>query len=232
MQDIPQETHHETTRLTQSAQAVLWEIDLTEVGGERYFFCNEQNGKGEPVTWQGRQYQAYPIQGTGFELNGKGSAARPTLTVSNLHGMVTGMAEDLQSLVGGTVVRRKVYARFLDAVNFVNGNSDADPEQEVLSRWRIEQCSELSAVSASFVLSTPTETDGAVFPGRIMLANTCTWTYRGDECGYHGPAVADEYDQPTSDITRDKCSKCLSGCKFRNNVGNFGGYLSINKLSQ
>ncbi|CSR41538.1 Minor tail protein [Shigella sonnei] len=170
MQDIPQETHHETTRLTQSAQVVLWEIDLTEVGGERYFFCNEQNEKGEPVTWQGRQYQAYPIQGTGFELNGKGSAARPTLTVSNLHGMVTGMAEDLQSLVGGTVVRRKVYARFLDAVNFVNGNSDADPEQEVISRWRIEQCSELSAVSASFVLATPTETDGAVFPGRIMLA--------------------------------------------------------------
>jgi lambda family phage minor tail protein L len=150
----------------------------------------------------------------------------------NLHGMITGMAEDLQSLVGGTVVRRKVYARFLDAVNFVNGNSEADPEQEVISRWRIEQCSELSAVSASFVLSTPTETDGAVFPGRIMLANTCTWTYRGDECGYSGPAVADEYDQPTSDITKDKCSKCLSGCKFRNNVGNFGSFLSINKLSQ
>ena len=98
--------------------------------------------------------------------------------------------------------------------------------------WRIEQCSELSAVSASFVLSTPAETDGVVFPGRIMLANTCTWTYRGDECGYSGPAVADEYDQPTSDITKDKCSKCLSGCKFRNNVGNFGSFLSINKLSQ
>ncbi|VDZ01973.1 phage minor tail protein [Escherichia coli] len=76
-------------------------------------------------------------------MNGKGASARPTLKVSNLHGMVTGMAEDLQSLVGGTVVRRKVYARFLDAVNFVNGNSDADPEQEVISRWRIEQCSEL-----------------------------------------------------------------------------------------
>ncbi|MCZ8912304.1 phage minor tail protein L, partial [Escherichia albertii] len=27
-------------------------------------------------------------------------------------------------------------------------------------------------------------------------------------------------------------SKCLSGCKFRNNVDNFGGFLSINKLSQ
>ncbi len=86
--------------------------------------------------------------------------------------MVTGMAEDLQSLVGGTVVRRKVYARFLDAVNFVNGNSYADPEQ-VISRWRIEQCSELSAVSASFTV----HADGngwRCFPGRIMLANTCT----------------------------------------------------------
>ncbi|WP_112038466.1 phage minor tail protein L, partial [Escherichia coli] len=187
MQDIQQETLNECTKLEQSALVVLWEVDLTEVGGERYFFCNEPNEKGESVTWQGRQYQAYPIQGSGFEMNGKGASARPTLKVSNLHGMVTGMAEDLQSLVGGTVVRRKVYARFLDAVNFVNGNSDADPEQEVISRWHIEQCSELSAVSASFVLSTPTETDGAVFPGRIMLANTCTWTYRGDECGYHGP---------------------------------------------
>ncbi len=146
--------------------------------------------------------------------------------------MVTGMAEDLQSLVGGTVVRRKVYARFLDAVNFVNKNSDADPEQEVISRWRIEQCSELSAVSAPFCTVHADGNGRRCFPGRIMLANTCTWTYRGDECGYHGPAVADEYDQPTSDITKDKCSKCLSGCKYRNNAGNFGGFLSINKLSQ
>ncbi len=126
MQDIRQETLNECTRAEQSASVVLWEIDLTEVGGERYFFCNELNEKGEPVTRQGRQYQPYPIQGSGFELNGKGTSTRPTLTVSNLYGMVTGMAEDLQSLVGGTVVRRKVYARFLDAVNFVNGNSDAD----------------------------------------------------------------------------------------------------------
>ncbi|EKH92637.1 phage minor tail protein L, partial [Escherichia coli MA6] len=55
---------------------VLWEIDLTVQGGERYFFCNELNEKREPVTWQGRQYQAYPIEGSGFEMNGKGSSAR------------------------------------------------------------------------------------------------------------------------------------------------------------
>ncbi len=36
-------------------------------------------------------------------MNGRGSSARPSLTVSNLFGLVTGMAEDLQSLVGATV---------------------------------------------------------------------------------------------------------------------------------
>ncbi|EHS4020519.1 phage minor tail protein L, partial [Escherichia coli] len=55
MQDIQQETLNECTKTEQSALVVLWEIDLTEVGGDRYFFCNEQNEKGEPVTWQGRQ---------------------------------------------------------------------------------------------------------------------------------------------------------------------------------
>ncbi len=40
MQDIRQETLNECTRVEQSASVVLWEIDLTEVGGERYFFCN------------------------------------------------------------------------------------------------------------------------------------------------------------------------------------------------
>ena len=63
MQDIPQETHHETTRLTPVSPVVLWEIDLTVVGGERYFFCNEQNEKGEPVTWQGDSIRRIPFRG-------------------------------------------------------------------------------------------------------------------------------------------------------------------------
>ncbi|WP_438389390.1 phage minor tail protein L [Escherichia coli] len=219
MQNIHEESLNESVKSEQSPRVVLWEIDLTVQGGERYFFCNELNEKGEAVTWQGRQYQVYPIDGSGFEMNGRGSSARPSLTVSNLFGPVTGMAEDLQSLVGATVVRRRVYARFLDAVNFVAGNAEADPEQELSDRWVVEQMSQLTAMTASFVLATPTETDGALFPGRIMLANTCMW-------------VADEFDNPTTDIRKDRCSKCMRGCEMRGMVANFGGFLSINKLSQ
>ncbi|ENB2669422.1 phage minor tail protein L [Escherichia coli] len=60
----------------------------------------------------------------------------------------------------------------------------------------------------------------------------CMWDYRGDECGYNGPAVADEFDNPTTDIRKDRCSKCMRGCEMRGMVANFGGFLSINKLSQ
>ncbi len=125
------------------------------------------------------------------------------------------------------MVRRRVYARFLDAVNFVAGNPEADPEQELSDRWVVEQMSQLTAMTASFVLATPTETDGALFPGRIMLANTCMWDYRGDECGYNGPAVADEFDNPTTDIRKDRCSKCMRGCEMRGMVANFGGFLPL-----
>ena len=50
MQDIPQNTLNETTKTEQSARIDLWEIDLTAFGGQRYYFSNEANEKGEPVT--------------------------------------------------------------------------------------------------------------------------------------------------------------------------------------
>ncbi len=62
MQDIQQETLNECTKTEQSALVVLWEIDLTEVGGDRYFFCNEQNEKGEPVTAGGGSIRLIPFR--------------------------------------------------------------------------------------------------------------------------------------------------------------------------
>ncbi|PUF27982.1 phage minor tail protein L, partial [Salmonella enterica subsp. enterica] len=43
---------------------------------------------------------------------------------------------------------------------------------------------------------------------------------------------ADEFDKPTSDPKKDKCSHCMKGCKMRNNLVNAGFFASINKLSQ
>lgn len=63
MQDIRQETLNECTRAEQSASVVLWEIDLTEVGGERYFFCNEQNEKVSRLPGRGGSIWRIPFRG-------------------------------------------------------------------------------------------------------------------------------------------------------------------------
>lgn len=170
MQDIPQSTLNEIIKTELPAHIELWEIDLTLIGGERYFFCNQANEKGGPIIWQGRAYQPYPIKGDGFEMKGKGPSSRPTIEVSNLFGLVTGLAEDLQGLVGARVYRRQVYAKFLDAVNFVAGNSQANPEQEIVHFYLVEQLSELNSQGAKFILASPIEAEGAVIPARTMLA--------------------------------------------------------------
>ncbi len=164
-------------------------------------------------------------------MNGKGSSARPSLTVSNLFGLVTGRRRTCRAWWGPRWSAAG-YARFLDAVNFVAGNPEADPEQELTDRWVVEQMSELTAMTASFVLATPTETDGALFPGRIMLANTCMWDYREMNAGITVLRWRMSSTNPTTDIRKDRCSKCMRGCEMRGMVANFGGFLSINKLSQ
>ena len=125
--------------------------------------------------------------------------------------------------------RRQVYAQFLDAANFKDGNRNADPSQERVSYYVIEQLSSLTSELATFTLALPTETDNAVINKRTILV-TCSWVYRSSECGYTGGAVADEKDQPTTDLKKDKCSGCLRGCQLRNNVRNYGGFIAVNKL--
>lgn len=218
--------------LEQDADIELWALDLTVLGGEQLYFSAELNEKGAPIVWQGKTYEPFPIQGDGFEVNGSGPANRPTLKVSNVFGVITGMGEDYDGLAGARVTRRKVRVRFLDAVNFYQGNVNADPAEEAVSHYNIEQLTALTGEDATFTLSIPTETDGAEFPSRVMLADVCSWGYRSDECGYVGPAVADEFDNPTTDPAQDKCGKCRRSCEMRGNIGSFGGFLSIGKLSQ
>ena len=176
MQEINEESLNESVKSEQSPRVVLWEIDLTVQGGERYFFCNELNEKGEPVTWQGRQYQAYPIEGSGFEMNGKGQQCPPVAdgveSVRAGHRDGGGFAEP----GGGHGGSSPGVCAFSGCGEFRGGQSGGGPGAgaDVTAGWW-SRCQQLTAMTASFVLATPTETDGALFPGRIMLANTCMW---------------------------------------------------------
>ncbi|MEQ4664371.1 phage minor tail protein L [Providencia rettgeri] len=232
MQNIPPELLIAVTEIEGDSEIILYEIDLTNIGGARYRFHDGANELLKPIIWQGQEYEPYPIVGEGFEFNGKGPSARPTISLSNLFGLVYGIASRLNSGIGGIVIRRKTDAKFLDADNFAGGNENADPTQEQVSRWVIEQLTSINAETATFELAAPTETDGATLPARVILSDVCNFAYRGEECGYKGEPVADELGNPTQDPTKDKCGKRLSDCKLRNNTHRIGCFLSSSRLSQ
>ena len=230
MERAPVKMVMETTELEQSALINLYVVDVRPLGGDLLRFHSGKNQILEDVTWQGEVYGAYPVQASGFEMNGKGTSNRPTLTFSNIHGTITGLNQEYDDLVGVVVTRKQVYAKYLDAVNFLHGNPLADPSQERPSRYIIEQLSSLDDVVASYTLSLPCDMENALLPKRQITQNVCTWVYRSSECSYSGGPVADETDKPTTDPTKDQCSKCLNGCKLRFgefNVLPIGAFLSI-----
>lgn len=233
---IAEKTLLELHHIEQDAIIELFDVDLTAIIGEKtvFRFHNGLNEMRQALTWQGNVYEPYPIQAQGFEKNGQGTSNRPTLTVANISGMITALAQDYEDLLGAIVTRHQVLLKFLDSSNFKGGNQAADSTQEVISNYVIERLTSLNAETATFELALPCESDGALIPARVIIAHTCAWQYRSSECGYTGVAVADEFDKPTSDLNKDKCSRCLQGCKLRfgqHGILPFGGFPSAAKLS-
>lgn len=59
--------------------------------------------------------------------------------------------------------------KYLDAVNFPNGNPDADPSIEAVSFYVVEAMSEETADQVQYELSTPIDADKAVILGAPSL---------------------------------------------------------------
>ncbi|MBR0574212.1 MULTISPECIES: phage minor tail protein L [Pasteurellaceae] len=234
---IPEKMLKELPKFEQNALIELWEIDLRHIHssldptkkGELLRFHNGLSQGHKNLIWQGNEYQAYPIQAEGFEVSGQGPSNRPSLVISNLYGIVTAIVSEFGQGIGAKVTRHQVYAQFLDAVNFPEGNTKADPLAGTSSYYIVEQLKNLDDEIASFELSLPAETDNARIPLLMITSDVCIWQYRSAQCGYTGEAVADEYDRPTTDLKKDRCSHCIQGCKLR--FGNdvalpFGGFPS------
>ena len=209
-------------QLTPGPDIELWELNATSIGGGIVRFQGMQDGK---IWFQGLDYDAYPCQGEGFEQTGEQQPV-PKFRVGNTDRAITILCQLYDDLVGATLTRRRTYAKYLDAVNFVGGNPTADPTQERAELWFIERKSSESFESVEFELSSALDFNGVKLPRRQIIANQCGWQYRDANCNYVGPPGADELDQPTDDPLLDKCGRRLTSCKLHlwpDGVLNFGG---------
>ena len=186
------------------------------------------------LSFEGNLYYALGIQGEGFDLIGQGAIPTPTITVSNVGGILTSWLRDTRinsnyRLEGTYVKRRVTQKRFLDG----ESNATDSIKELPFQVYVIEQLQEENYQTVKFKLTTPFDTDGITLPARIM-SRSCPWTYRGGECSYSGANKYTINNQPTNDPNQDMCAKTLKACETRFGKFStlpFGGFPGLNTYS-
>lgn len=227
----PETITSEIQKLAPSAVIELFEIDLTDIGGDLLRFHAGTNSLRANVVWNGNTYARFPVEATGFEISGNGQLPRPKLAVSNVLGTITTLVLAYRSLLGAKFTRRRTLVKYLDAINFDGGvNPTEDPTAEyVPDIFYIDRKSMENRDIVEFELASPMDLAGVQLPRRQIIQNLCPWIYRGSECGYTGTNYFNTNDQAVASSTDDVCGKRLSSCKLRfgqNKILNFGGFPS------
>lgn len=213
--------------LEPGARVELFELDTTTISGSEIlrFHGYQQAGS---IWWQGNEYSPWPIRAEGFAKTSEGQQPTPTLSVGNVDGSISALCVLLDDMVGAKLTRHVTLGQYLDAVNFEGGNPSADPSQEFPPDvWFIEQKTSETNEVVAFEISSALDFHDVQLPRRQVIANLCSWQYKGAYCGYTGTAMFDANDQPVTDPALDICSKRLSGCKSRfgaTGILNFGGF--------
>lgn len=189
------------------------------------------------IKWNGETYLRLPVKAEGFEYKNTGTLPRPTLSIDNTTSVVTALLLAVNAttvgndLAGAEVRRIRTLKKFLDAVNFSGGNSDADPYAAFPEeRWFIDRKAVENRNIVSFELASKFDVAGQNLPKRQCVANICQWEYRSSECSYTGSNFFDVNDNVVASLAEDRCGKRLSSCKLRfgeNDPLPFGSFPSV-----
>jgi lambda family phage minor tail protein L len=217
--------------LQQDALIELFELDLeviTGLVGDHYYFHAGTNNLGTAVVWKTKTYQLFAVKAEGFEVTTRGPLPRPTLDFSNVTGLISALARQYQDLIGARVIRRRTYAKYLDAVNFPGGvNPNADPNQAFPDDiFFVEKKISENKKVIKFELASSIDLQGFKLPARVVTVNVCPWQYRSAECSYAGSNYFDVNGTPVGTINQDVCGKSVAACKLRFPSGAlpFGGF--------
>lgn len=201
----------------------MFEMDATQIGGPVHYFHAGTNELRSAVVFDGITYAMWPAEASGFELTSKGTLPVPRMRLANITGMISSLCKSLDDLVGAKVIRRRTFAKYLDAVNFPGGvNPTADPSVKFPDEiWFVARKAGEDNIFVEFELKSSMDVHGVKLPRRQVIANCCPWRYRSTECGYGGTNYFDSTDAPTT-AQYDQCGKRLSSCKAR-----FGTYAEL-----
>lgn len=196
----------------------MFVYDDRQIGGSTVFrwHSGTQPESNLPIIWQGITYNSFPIEATGFESVAAGKLPRPTLRASNIGGSLGAYIRTLQDALGAKITRKRTLGKYMDAVNFPDGNPYADPNTFFPDEiYYVARKAQENAIFIEMELAVPFDVQNVLLPRRQVIANTCQWVYRSAGCTYAGPPVEDISGNPTSDPAKDQCRKTLKACEAR-----------------
>jgi lambda family phage minor tail protein L len=201
----------------------VWEgftIDGRAFGAGIWRFSNWLNELGESVVWQGETFAPWPVTSEGWEISTSGALPRPTVTLANIAGFLSGLCIDFADMGRAKVTRHRTFVRHLDGVNFAGGNAQANAARHFADEvYIIDRKVAETYEAVTWELTSVFDLAGVMLPRGIILSDTCQWQYRGGFCAYSGAAMFDEFDQRTTNPAQDDCSKTLHGCVLRFGLG-------------
>jgi lambda family phage minor tail protein L len=265
--------YSETFSLNPSALISLFEIDVGQIGLDLakisqtevdrqintiFRFHNNVSLTSSSIFWKGKEYTAAPIQAEGFETNAKGTLPTPRLTMTVSDEGIPQLAIfknrllELGDITGGKVTRIRTFAKFLDASNFIDSVSPEGFSPDSNSEFPrdiyfIDRKSAENKNTIEFELASILDVEGVKLPGRLVVSNSCPFTYRGAGCLYEyssrrnpiiheeeGVSILPEIAPPVATDKDEYISSLLSGATFTdlgeydaNRIYNSGDYVFL-----
>lgn len=214
----------ESTKAVPDPIVILYDLDLTKLGGGHFYFTPEVDDENAQVlTWREEDFLPLPCEAEGFEMSGTGQFPRPVIRVSNILKTLESSMNTYNDLIGATITRWRVFAKNLDDGSDPDPDVYFPPDVYTLDRKRLH-----NSVVVEWELASIIDQEGVKLPRRQVLRDTCTHIYRGydadeDDFDYTKatcPYVDTDYftsaGQSTTLKSQDACSKLLeSGCRKR-----------------
>lgn len=224
----------ELFNLTPSSIVELFEIDISNLYSDQYntsdsasnifrfhsnLKLNNLGNKSNNIIWRTNIYYAIAIQAKGFEFNSKGSITTPTLSIvigdENISKLIElkSAIRLLGDLTGATVKRYRTFAKFLDADNWdINGLPNGfipDPNAYLTEDiFFIDRKTADNKNVLEYELTSLSNLEGIKLPNRLVLADRCPFTYRGEGCLYEY-YVEEEADFQRKNSTEHKGAETI-----------------------
>ena len=172
-------------------------------------FHNNVKAINSYIFWQGKTYFPAPIQAEGFDISSRGTLPTPVLRITaqkeeeiEALSILRRAVHKYGDIIGAKVTRIRTFAKYLDAKNFSDISQKVDSTQGVYSSpfpdeyepdpyaefprdvFYIERKSNENKVNLEYELSALIDVEGIKLPRRVVLAQKCSFTYRGCGCFY------------------------------------------------